>query len=113
MLLIGGLLLRMYRALLGLSRRLLLLRLVHHVLLLLHMLMLWLLLVLLRLHMRVLIVHLMVHLGVDQRWTVWAVEDAALVVDSSRLELTTRIDDGCGRVAVGCGCVAHVSHAGW
>lgn len=101
------LLLRVYSTLSLLRRGLrLLLLLVHHMLLLrLQMLMLRLLLRmllrLLRLHMRVLAVHLVMHLGLDERWTVWPVEDATLVIDSGCLKLATGIDDGCGRMSVG------------
>lgn len=99
------LLLRVHSSLSLLRRSLrLLLLLIHHMLLCLQMLMLRLLLRmlrLLRLHMRMLVVHLVVHLRFDERWAIRSVENAALMIDSSRLKFATGIDDGGGRMSVG------------
>ena len=67
---------------------------------------------LLGLHVRVLGVHLVVHLrGVDEGRTVGPVEDAALVVDRRRLELAGGVDDRGAGVAVDRRRrVAHVAH---
>lgn len=111
------LLLRMHAGLGLLRRRLrLLLLLVHHVLLLrLKMLMLLLLLWmlrLLRLHVRVLRVHLMMHLRLDKRRAVRSIEYATLMIDRGRLKLATRIDNGSGRMSVRGWRVSHVAHTG-
>lgn len=90
--------------------------LVHHVLLLrlevLVLLLLLRMLSLLRLHVRVLGVHLVVHLGLDQRRAVRAVEHATLMIDRGRLELATRVDNRSGRMSVRGRRVPHVTHAG-
>lgn len=106
------LLLRMHRWLLLLIRALLLL-LIHHMLLLLllllHVLMLlkrW----LLSLHVGVLGVHLMMHLGLDEGVrAVGSVEDAALVIDRGRLELAARVDDRRRGMAIRGWRVTHVT----
>lgn len=115
--LLGRLLLGVH-ARLGLLRRRLsrLLLLIHHVLLLLRLQMLVLglllrMLGLLRLHVRVLGVHLVVHLGVDERRAVRSIEDAALMIDRGRLKLATSINNRSGRMSVGGGGVSHMSHA--
>lgn len=115
MLLSLRLLLRMYAWLRLLRRRLrLLLLLVHHVLLLcLKMLMLLRLLLvlgLLWLHVRMLRVHLMVHLGLDERRAVRSIEHATLMIDRGRLKLATRVDNRSGRMSVRRRCVSHVAH---
>lgn len=69
------------------------------------------LLCLLSLHMRVLGVHLMMHLSLDgERRTVRPIENASLMIDGGRLEFTARVDDRGRRMAVRRGCVTHVSH---
>lgn len=69
------------------------------------------LLCLLSLHVRVLGVHLMVHLSLDgERRTVRAIENASLMIDGSCLKFAARVDDRRGRMTVRRGCVTHVSH---